>query len=379
MQEELVAGRMRITHSVPKHCEYMRSSYPSEPILAEAAASIWAERQESGKAIPKTLNKLIKTTNIIGKGERGELVARLILTLAYDAAVKQCKAGEEQHTLAVPLETFLQELFGETNYVLIPNSKPHIGSLTFREAFKDAQVRFTHFVRAEDGRAVTTEAAYAAILRSMAFQCSHDQEDIDILVPLALKNGALREDVMSGMLIQIKNRVKSGTKASVYIDASKLSFFPESQKLFDDTNLRPYITLVMELGVSPMPKTLEAEGLVQVAEPNCARSLRKPQEPVNPRYSIFAYGCSPSLYKVVTSEGLFASLLVSRTLLAEHPRQTESCLEAVKEQKPFWSHGAESYGWLKDVGALHNMVFPEEAEMGMDGMDIDSESDSAVL
>ena len=74
----------------------------------------------------------------------------------------------------------------------------------------------------------------------------------------------------------------------------------------------------MEFDVSPISKTLEAEGLVQVAEPKFVCSLREPQELVNPRYSIFAYGCSPS-YKVVTNEALFASLLVSHTLLAEHP------------------------------------------------------------
>ncbi|KAH9934115.1 hypothetical protein B0H21DRAFT_825752 [Amylocystis lapponica] len=34
----LVEGYMRIAFSVPKHCEYLRAGYPSEPILAEAAA-----------------------------------------------------------------------------------------------------------------------------------------------------------------------------------------------------------------------------------------------------------------------------------------------------------------------------------------------------
>ena len=81
---------------------------------------------------------------------------------AYDAAVQRCREREELHTLAVPLETFVQQLFGETNYALIADSKPYIGDLMLREAFKDAQVRFmiTHFIRAGDGSAVTTEAAY---------------------------------------------------------------------------------------------------------------------------------------------------------------------------------------------------------------------------
>ena len=46
-QEDMVASRMRIAHSVPKHHEYMRSSYPSE--LAEAAAHICAKYQQEKK------------------------------------------------------------------------------------------------------------------------------------------------------------------------------------------------------------------------------------------------------------------------------------------------------------------------------------------
>ena len=112
-------------------------------------------------------------------------------------------------------------------------------------------MRFTHFVRAGDDSAVSTDAAYAAILRSMAFQCSHGQEAIDGLVPIVLTDGVLKESNMSGMAVSAKDRVAAGSKASFSnIDASKLSFFPEDQELYRDTgNGRPYISLVMELGI----------------------------------------------------------------------------------------------------------------------------------
>jgi hypothetical protein len=399
-QGKMVAGRMRIAYSVPKHREYMRSGYPSEPILAEAAASIWARYQQKSKGhaelvIPKMLKQLFLTTDIIAKGERGELVARLILTLAYDAAVRQHRVGEELRTVAVPLETFLQELFGETNYALIADSKPDFGHLKFRDAFKDTQVRFTHFVRAEDDSAVSTEAAYAAILRSMAFQCSHGQRTIDIMLPLTLKDEPLREGIMSGMLISIKDRVEPRSKVSIDIDASKLSFFPKDQELFGDNSLRPYITLVMELGI-PLTKMPNATGgkevdmpplkkfkaaprlevRLEVGIPKTVHSTCLPPPPRrNPRYRIYAYGCSPLVYKVVTNKHVFASLLSSCTLLAEHPRQTNSCLKAVKELKPFWSHGAEFYGWLKDVKTLNGTSFTQ-VQVDGDEMDTDSDMDA---
>ena len=60
--------------------------------------------------------------------------------------------------MAVPLESLL---FGsDTNYERITNSKPDVGGDTFRDAFKNAYIRFTHFVRAGDESAVSTEAVY---------------------------------------------------------------------------------------------------------------------------------------------------------------------------------------------------------------------------
>ena len=313
----MVAGRMRIAHSVPKHREYMRSSYPSEPILAEAAAHIWEKYQQGSErpeaVIPEMLQEHLMA-GVIGKGERGELVARLLLTLAYDAAVRRC--GSELHTRAVPLATFLQELFGEANYAIIANSKPDVGDLKFCDAFKDAQVRFTHFVRAGDDSVVSTDAAYVAILRSMAFQCSHGQEAIDGLVPIALMDGALEESNMSGMAVSVKDRLTAGSKASFSdINPSKLSFFPKDQELFQDTGSgRPFISLVMELGISTKETPAAGGGYVnrppskrrkvgdvplEVAKPKVVRPTRgaemsdpeKPEPPQNPHYHIYAYSC----------------------------------------------------------------------------------------
>ena len=380
----MVAGKMRIAHSVPKHRYYMHSSYPSEPILAEAAASIWSRcREKRGDlAIPRMLERHLNTT-LIDKGERGELVARLILTLAYDAAVRRHKGN--LHTYAVPLKSFLQELFGDTNYERIANSEPDVGGDTFRDAFKNAYIRFTHFVRAGDESAVSTEAAYAAILRSMAFQCSHGQKTIDIMIPVVLKDETLKEEIMTGILISVKDRVEASTRASIDIDASKLSFFPEDQKLFGDKHLRPYISLVVELGIVPKKKHAAGSGdvklptkksrkpkvepmLLDVGKPGRAPIPRGSPKLANPRYRIYAYGCSPSVYKVVTDKDVFASLLSSFTWLEEHPRQDDAFLEAVKQQKPFWSRGTEFYGWLKDVKTLHDSSFSEK-----EGVEVDEE------
>ena len=99
----------------------------------------------------------------------------------------------------------------------------------------------------------------------------------------------------------------------------------------------------------------------------------------NPRYRIYAYGCSPSVYKVVTSKEIFASLLSSPTWLAEHPRQDEAFLEAVKQQKPFWSRGTGFYGWLNDVKTLHHSSSTKREGVEVDEERITMEKSKALV
>jgi len=206
------------------------------------------------------------------------------------------------------------------------------------------------------------------------------------MIPVALRNEELKEEIMTGILISVKDRVTASTRATIDIDASKLSFFPEDQELFGDTHLRPYIALIVELGIVPTkkndaagsedverPKKKSKKSKVEsmpldVGIPGRAPPPRGSPKLANPRYRIYAYGCSESVYKVVTNKDVFASLLSSSTWLAEHPRQDDAFLEAVKQQKPFWSRGTEFYGWLKDVKTLHLSSFTER-----EGVEVDKE------
>ncbi len=47
-EASLVESHMRIAYSIPNHREYLRSGYPSEPLLAEAAAQqLWTWRKQN--------------------------------------------------------------------------------------------------------------------------------------------------------------------------------------------------------------------------------------------------------------------------------------------------------------------------------------------
>jgi len=366
-EEELVESGMRIAYSVPQHRRYMYSGYPSEPILAEAAASVWADIQREGGYIPAILERYINA-GLIRKDERGELVARLLLLLAFDAAVQ--RAGGELYTTEVKLIDFLRELFGDHHYDnTIAKSKPSAGQIPFDEAFKDAYVRFTHFGRNRNATLANTKGASAAILRSMAIQCHSGQEMIDIIIPVALKTQGLQEENMSAVKISIKDRRVRSTKAKVDIRASKISFFPTNQVKYGGTEHgRPYVALILELGTEPTtrkpPVNREAKisaemmevdevddpdeielsdkdlqlGTVIAKPPPTRQSTRNTadQPIVNPCYTMYAYGCTSYVYKVVKNENVFSSLLGSRMLFGE---------ESIQRLKPVWEDSEACLDW----------------------------------
>ena len=85
---QLVESYMRIIFAVPNHREYMRAGTPSEPILAEAAALLLNARTNRMQELAPTILNVAFERGFLARGERGELVARLLWTLAHDQAAR---------------------------------------------------------------------------------------------------------------------------------------------------------------------------------------------------------------------------------------------------------------------------------------------------
>ncbi|KZP24260.1 hypothetical protein FIBSPDRAFT_1012129 [Athelia psychrophila] len=366
-ESELVASHMRIAYSVPQSREYMRSGYPSEPILAEAAAQQMCANPEEFSALRIVEENI--TGGLIDRGERGELVARLLVTLALDRAVKR-SGHDVSCSRGVSLIAFIEELFGDRAEHILDSIPDNTKSkVTFREAFKHAWVRFTHFGKMGDATGTTLAAARAAFIRCMAIICRSGQMLVDFLLPIFFcPDGAkslLTEANMSALLIQVKRRAAKGAQAKYAINQSIIGFFPDGT-----ANQQPYVTLVMELGVQPnMPQALAESIATPAAVPPTPSKLDIAAQghatDVHPRYSIFAYGCSDTVYGVIAPDerARYQNILASRDFLHEHPRQTHRSLDAVKRLKPFFSIGLSSYHWIQDAkldGAqaiqLSNMV-----------------------
>ncbi len=196
--------------------------------------------------------------------EQEQVVARALLVEAYDAAVARTHAEVMANKAAEPSSAssstdgwckaihFIEALFQEDYAAAILDSRPDntVGS-TLREVLKESTVHFTQWVRAIDDHVVTTLAMAPAFIRGMAFICCNDQPQIDLLIPILLSNTTIGESHMSAFLIQVGQR-EDGV---IYpISAETLGFFKYPKTA--TPNQRPYISLVMDLGVRvPLPNS----------------------------------------------------------------------------------------------------------------------------
>jgi hypothetical protein len=405
-EANLVESHMRIAFSIPNHREYLRSGYPSEPLLAEAAArQLWTWRKQNPFVVVDTLTDVL-ASGFLDRGELGELVGRQLLLDAYHRAVEfehNIKTTPPNFSSGCHLITFIKMLYTEDCAELVLNGKPdNMDGKSFKDVFKDARICFTHFGKMADDTGTTSTAAWAAFMRHMAIMCRNGQHTVDCILPVLLWDVKLCEHVITGLLIQFKRRKKNVTVAEGSIDQDTINFFPKTEEKCTheskskSNSYRPYISLTMELGVqrkiadeaitptlfknkpessskktSHRSKTPPAEG--PDPEPETPSKVYLPQHGQrhhisqgHARYNIFAKGCSPTVYRGIDAahKDSYALLLISRDFLGEHPRKDPQTLKAVRRMKPFWS-GGDCYHWIEHNDVLHGRVPPFTVEFSV--------------
>jgi hypothetical protein len=350
---ELIASHMRTAFSAPDHRLYVRSGYPSEPFLAEAAnrqLHHYMKVDPRFSMIGELKDQL--DAGLIDLGQKGEVVMRFLLRRAYmDAIIReQKKHTSPNFSIGCSFVTFLRALFARAFHTSVLNHGPdNIAEPfppTLQAAFKNAVVRFTHFVKAADDVAMTTRGMTMGFLRGAAIIGWNDQKSIDIAIPILLNRSDKIEEVsMSAFLIQVKRRTQRGTVNAYLIDAEMLDFFGG-----DAQNDTPYVTLVAELAAKPSPKS---PGNVVLGESPVRTSPRL--EKPHPRYSIRAYECTHKTWNVVPAADCdqYKYILSLDDLLGDHPRQDEASLRVVRRLLPFWYSDPV---WFADKASDEAMV-----------------------
>ena len=67
---------------------------------------------------------------------------------------------------------------------------------------------FNHVIRVEDSQLINSKYLWMFITRGAMVSCTHNQEGVDIVLPICLKKQKLSPDNVSAILIQVKNAEK---------------------------------------------------------------------------------------------------------------------------------------------------------------------------
>jgi hypothetical protein len=229
-------ARTREMEQVEKHMrvrmfdgfETAVTTSPSEPLLAEAARRFMSAGPPFN--MPSSLLEQLETMGLV-KGDRGELVAEVLLILAADKAIEAHLDFERNHLSrsstrsdvstvevapiltvprAVSVESFMKALLENHWHEDLLSASPAKSRTqteserSFHTVFKSFKVYFTHFIKINDAGLVNREFLWRLAARGAAVMCADGQGGADIVIPIVQNDKLCRSNV-SAIIVQVKN------------------------------------------------------------------------------------------------------------------------------------------------------------------------------
>ncbi|KAI0308934.1 hypothetical protein OF83DRAFT_138866 [Amylostereum chailletii] len=207
-----VERHVRICLSATAGFHSFTTASASEPLLAEAASNSMAK--PSWGAADALLSHM--DSSYLDPGDRGEVIAALLLLLARDRASDathldlgpDVDLDEEGFTMKriVKIPDFLAALLQKNVDQELPATyvNDEDRDISLRDRFKDGNIWFNHFVKLNNFSMLSKEYLARLIARGAAVICANNQRGVDIVIPFLFGN-VLRPDKVSAILIQVKN------------------------------------------------------------------------------------------------------------------------------------------------------------------------------
>ena len=187
--EDLVASHLAVVVNTDHERQFIRIGYPSEPIVAQAAAHHTAE---IGWSLPLLALRDYVNSAVVSAGFRGELLTKVVCLMAADRTSNSSPACPTEWTYMRPVKvsTFLDELFmAPGNYASFSDAVrqsdvEHSVDQTELERFLDGYVFFNHFVRLQVKLSI--EAVTRAWNRGCALMATTNAIGFDHVIPVML-------------------------------------------------------------------------------------------------------------------------------------------------------------------------------------------------
>ncbi|KDR72943.1 hypothetical protein GALMADRAFT_252299 [Galerina marginata CBS 339.88] len=230
-EKKQVEGHLRVCLDIEANFQSMTSLAPSEPLLSEAAYAVMAR----GRFDSLSTFKSILEDFPVHKGDRGEFLVLLLLTLARDLAVGppndlgHPQSGRRFFDFA----SFMSgHLFKNCTHIATSSALESL-----RQDFPDAYIHFNHFVKLQSFDSIDKQFILLLVTRGAAVLCADNQPFIDG-VNVFLKAGTnISVDNLGLLLWQVKN------------DAS-FTDIPEPDKF---ESMDPYNLNILKTGDAPVP------------------------------------------------------------------------------------------------------------------------------
>jgi hypothetical protein len=237
LTKELVASHMSFAYMSSKDRSILRAGYPPEPFLSAAAV----RRMPSNYKTWVLWLKEMIVSDYVSKGDRGELISRVLLTIARDLAHKEemdrIKANEGSPRPPLGLNScltghepvrvcdFLKYFVGENEWDRVANAKPTNIAKEDGQTLQDflgelAVVDFTCFGVAKDDSAFTYQGMVQALCQGASLVCATNQRTYDhVVIFLRNRDRGFTLDNMGLLLVQDKNTM---ARRNPVLDPSKL-------------------------------------------------------------------------------------------------------------------------------------------------------------
>jgi hypothetical protein len=188
--EEMVSSHLAVLLKTDEDRHFLKTYYPSEPILGEASATITV-RTGWAPALKALYHHL--QNGIIGTGYRGELLSKVLCLIAMDSISKPFiphgRTGYWAHTQPVKVRDFLNGWLASPSddhesfcdALLAAN---HRTNKTELRRFLEGYVFFNHFVRLD--RILSLEAIVGAWNRGAAIMPKESTSSFDHVIPVML-------------------------------------------------------------------------------------------------------------------------------------------------------------------------------------------------
>lgn len=289
LAEDLVSGWLRYILYINEGRDLLRTTQPSEPILAHVSANMMLKADTRLGVVEQFLQVCFEGS--INVGDIGEMTSALILLFTFDEVWKNEIGGFPG---AIPLSSFLEALLGKN--VASDIVKYASTDKNMRGLCDNGKIFFNHFIKLEEKP--DTKTLQKGFCRGIAFFLPDNHPGADILVPVRISNRK-----MSFLAIQVKNR-KGDSYSAGLREETRTSFQMASEALGFDV---PFIGLTMALRDNNHGKATNNVGIVYPEEisdhdlrhANPSAGFKWPTK--NKSILLLAAGLDENVYPEITS------------------------------------------------------------------------------